>query len=130
MEITDFPEDYEIRKKDALKAFSQHLSKLNPNAGRDKKATRAKEIIDELNHNIELTQKSKHLLGLSRRLIDKGNKDIVKKLIAISANLNEKSLFKITPQEIEDILSAGIETMVQTVQLKYGEPKIFIGISK
>lgn len=126
----DLPENYLARKKSALLAFNRHFAKLNINAGKDKQANKAKEIITTLDEKIQLTDKSIQLLDAAKRLVNKGNRDIIKKIISIGEGLDDNLLFTITPQEVETILEEQIEKMVQAVRVKYGDPSIFLGMTK
>jgi len=130
LQSCDLPDNNTARKKSALLAFNRHFARLNINAGKDKQANKAKEIIATLDEKIQLTDKSIQLLDAAKRLVNKGNRDIIKKIISIGEELDDNLLFTITPQEVENILEKQIEKMVQVVRVKYGDPSVFIGMTK
>lgn len=126
------PDDWEKRKKVAERAVNIALNRMNVHVKNSQKATRAKEIIRRLYDTAGLADDSKRILDTAFRLVNKGNFDIIKRMIAIDTALqqNESSLIAMGQSEIDDILNSGIKQMVDRVQLKNGEAEVYMALHK
>lgn len=79
-----------------------------------------------------ISNKSKKLLKSARKLVDKGSFDIIKKMLVIRQELEEKDLrlFPIGQRDIDDILEREIGKLVANVESKQGEASIILGTIK
>lgn len=129
---SDLPEDWAKMKKSAVDAFNQHMARMNIRIGKDKRATRAKEIIIEMAHMIQMSDESRQLLESAFRLVNKGNWDVIRKITAIHQQLTDMqgTLLPITQDEIDEIIRHEIERMVVGVQKQIGEATVFMGLAK
>ena len=123
----DWPQLCEV----AIRSYNQYFVRINKSRAGDKR-TRALEIIVNLYDRDSISSKSKSLLRSARKLVDKGNYDLIKKILAIGQELEEKAsrLFIIEQQDIDDILEREIGLLVANVENKQGVPAILIGTIK
>lgn len=123
------PENWAELSDKAILTYNQHFVRINKSRAGDK-ATKAKGIISDLFRKNELSPKSKDLLNKARKLVDKGSFDIIKKIIAIGAELETKKLFVLSQNDIDDILEREIGKLVTNVESKQGTPSILLGTIK
>ena len=125
------PENWEAVRDAAVRAFGQYLSKMNLAASKNAPATKAKGIIERLCNDGSLSQESRNLLVAADRLIRKGNPDVIRKVIAIGARLeDEGALFTMTQEEVDGIISDAIEKLVEEQKKLNGKPFVYIGLAK
>ena len=72
------------------------------------------------------------LLKSARKLADKGSLDIIKKMLAIGQELQNRNsnLFALSQQDIDEILEREIGKLVAHVESKQGEASIILGTIK
>ena len=104
------PENWQQLSADAIKTYNQYFVRINKSRAGDKR-TQALEIIVKL-YSSNISTKSKNLLKSARKLADKGSFDIIKKMLAIGKELEEREsrLFAIEQQDIDDILERDWQT--------------------
>lgn len=126
------PEDWEQRKVKAELAVNQALSRMNIHAKNSQKATKAKEIILRMKDNIVMSKESRSLLASAFNLVNKGNFDIIKKIIALDElkKQNGNTLFDFTQEEFDAVIKKEIENIVANVQKRYGKAQTYIALSK
>jgi superfamily II DNA or RNA helicase len=126
------PENWEQRKAKAELAANQALSRMNIHAKNSQKATKAKEIILRMKDNITMSKESRSLLASAFNLVNKGNFDIIKKIIALDElkKQNGNTLFDFTQEEFDAVIKREIENIVANVQQRYGKAQTYIAISK
>jgi len=126
------PDDWEERKKKALLTVNQALTKMNIHVRNSEKATKAKEIITRMKNDLPLSSKSLTLLADAFRLVNKGNFDIIKKIIALDEELasSEHSLFAMTQEEVDRVLEQEVKNIVSHVQQHYGKAEVYMALSK
>ena len=124
------PENWQQLSSDAIKTYNQYFVRINKSRAGDKR-TQALEVIVKL-YNSDISAKSKNLLKNARKLVDKGNFDIIKKMLAIGLELEERDsrLFAIEQQDIDEILEREIGKLVAHVESKQGEASIILGTIK
>ena len=124
------PESWQQLSADAIKTYNQHFVRINKSRAGDKR-TQALEIIVKL-YSSNISVKSKNLLKSARKLADKGSFDIIKKMLAIGQELQEREsrLFAIEQQDIDEILEREIGKLVAHVESKQGEASIVLGTIK
>ena len=124
------PENWQQLSSDAIKTYNQYFVRINKSRAGDKR-TKALEIIVKL-YSSNISAKSKNLLKSARKLADKGSFDIIKKMLAIGQELEEKDsrLFAIEQQDIDEILEREIGKLVANVESKQGEAAIILGTIK
>ena len=128
---TALPDNWQQLSADAIKTYNQYFVHLNKSRAGDKR-TQALQIIVRLYNNDTISEKSKELLKNTRKLVDKGSLDIIKKILAIGQELEEKNsrLFIIEQQDIDEILEREIGKLVTNVESKQGEASIILATIK
>lgn len=125
------PDNWPKLSKEALKTYNQYFVRINKSRAGDKR-TQALEIIVKLFNNNKTSPKSRNLLQNARRLADKGSYDIIKKMLAIGKELEEKDtrLFTLDQQDIDEILEREIGKLVAHVEGRQGEAAIVLSTIK
>lgn len=125
------PDNWQQLSADAIKTYNQYFVHINKSRAGDKR-TQALQIIVKLYNNDTISEKSKELLKNTRKLVDKGSIDIIKKILAIGQELEEKKtrLFTIEQQDIDEILEREIGKLVTNVESKQGEASIILATTK
>lgn len=125
------PDDWQRLSAEALKTYNQYFVRIKRSRAGDKR-TQAQEIVVKLYENDAISAKSKRLLESARKLVDKGNFDIIKKMVAIKQELESRnqSLFAIKQQDIDEILEREIGKLVALVESKQGVAAIVLGTIK
>ena len=125
------PDNWHQLSADAIKTYNQYFVHINKSRAGDKR-TQALQIIVKLYNNDTISEKSKELLKNTRKLVDKGSLDIIKKILAIGQELEEKKprLFNIEQQDIDEILEREIGKLVTNVESKQGEASIILATIK
>ena len=125
------PSNWEQLSADAIKTYNQYFVRINKSRAGDKR-TQALEIIVRLYNSDKISDKSKSLLKSARKLADKGSLDIIKKILAIGKELEEREsrLFAIEQHDIDGILEREIGKLVASVESKQGEASIVLGTIK
>ena len=128
---TALPDNWQQLSADAIKTYNQYFVHINRSRAGDKR-TQALQIIVKLYNNDTISEKSKELLKNTRKLVDKGSLDIIKKILAIGQELEEKNsrLFIIEQQNIDEILEREIGKLVTNVESKQGEASIILATIK
>ena len=125
------PDNWQQLSSDAIKTYNQYFVRINKSRAGDKR-TQALEIIVKLYNSNNISTKSKNLLKNARKLADKGSFDIIKKMLAIGKELEERDsrLFTIEQQDIDDILEKEIGRLVAHVESRQGVASIILGTIK
>lgn len=126
------PSDWEQRKSKAELSVNQALAKMNIHAKNSQKATKAKEIIIKMKDTITMSKESRSLLSSAFMLVNKGNYDIIKKIIALD-DLRTQSgdtLFEFSQEEFDNVLNQEIQKIVANVQMRYGKAITYMALSK
>ena len=127
----DLPENWKHLSDEALKTYNQYFVRINKSRVGDK-ATAAKEMLVRINNTPGLSPQSKVLLKNARKLVDRGSFDIIKRVLAIGQELEEREsrIFAIEQQDIDEILEREIGKLVAHVESKQGEAAIELGTIK
>ena len=125
------PENWHQLSADTIKTYNQYFVRINKSRAGDK-ATAAKEMLVKMNNTPGLSPHSKMLLKNARKLVDRGSFDIIKKVLAIGQELEERDsrFFAIEQQDIDEILEREIGKFVAHVESKQGEASIVLGTIK
>ena len=125
------PDNWPQLSAEAIKSYNQYFVRINKSRAGDK-ATAAKEILVKINNTPGLSSQSRILLKNARKLIDRGSFDMIKKVLAIGQELEERDsrLFAIEQQDIDEILEQEIGKIVAHVESKQGEAAIVLGTIK
>ncbi|BBA29841.1 helicase-related protein [Prevotella melaninogenica] len=125
------PDNWQQLSAEALKAYTQYFIRIKRSRAGDKR-TLAQGFVVKLYENDTISAKSKRLLESARKLVDKGNFDIIKKMLAIEHELEHRnqSLFAIKQQDIDEILEREIGKLVAQVENKQGVASIVLGTIK
>ena len=127
----ELPDNWQQLAAAAIKTYNQYFVRINKSRAGDKR-TQALEIIVRLYNSDKISDKSKSLLKSARKLADKGSLDIIKKILAIGKELEEREsrLFAIEQHDIDGILEREIGKLVASVESKQGEASIVLGTIK
>lgn len=125
------PDNWQQLSAEAIKTYNQYFVRINKSRAGDNR-TKALEIIVKLYNSDVVSDKSKILLKSARKLVDKGSFDIIKKMLSIGKELQERKsrLFPITEQDIDDMLECEIGKLVANVESKQGKASIVLGTIK
>ena len=124
----ELPDNWIQLSADAIKTYNQYFVRINKSRAGDKR-TQALEIIVKLYNSDTISAHSKNLLKSARKLADKGSFDIIKKMLAIGHELEERDsrLFAIEQQDIDEVLEREIGKLVANVESKQGDASIVLG---
>lgn len=125
------PDNWNEIKSRATLAVNRSLSSMTNRIKNSQKATTAKEIITMLKDR-PMSKESKRLLADAFNLINRGNIDIIKTVLALEPYIRDKSnyLFDLSENELDEIISEKIRNVVANVEKKYGKAEIYIGLAK
>lgn len=121
--------DIDQRAKDAYKVFaSKQIRPLLKN----KYVLQAKEVIRDLIDLPTLSDEAKGRLTAARRIANKGNVSIAKKIVALANHLltDQQSLFDITTEEINHIINTELQNISAASIPISGEPYVFAAIKQ
>ncbi|MDL2251775.1 phospholipase D-like domain-containing protein [Odoribacter sp. OttesenSCG-928-J03] len=126
------PENWEELKKKAELTVNITLNRMNIHTRKSARATKAKEIINRMNENQSMSDESRQMLATAFKLVNNGNHDIIRKIIAVEELLKseQQALFEFTQSDFDKIIQDEIANMVANVQRKHGKAEVFMGISK
>lgn len=125
------PADWDKRKAKAELAVNQALAKMDIHQRNSDKATKAKEIIRKMIAELTLSRESVSILDAAFRFVDKGNVDIINKVIALDKEQHSGlSLFEMKQAEVDEILKVQIQKIVSQVQRRYGKAEVYMALSK
>jgi len=131
--LAELPTHWEEDKKKAEMAVNQYFHRMNVRMGSSNKATKAKEILRRMKQDITMSRESKMLLDDAFTLVNKGNSDIIKKVLAFEEALrnSQGDLFGgLTQQDFDAMIEREIRNIVANLQQKYGKAEVFIGMAK
>lgn len=125
------PDNWQQLTADAIKAYNQYFVRINNSRAGDK-ATAAKDVLLKIYNTPGLSTQSKNLLKNARKLVDRGSLDIIRKILAIGQELDERDsrLFAIEQQDIDALLESEIGRLVSHVESKQGKASIELGTIK
>lgn len=105
---------------------------MNIHTKNSEKATQAKAIITRMKDELPLSEESRRILANAFKFVNKGNIDIIKKIIAINDELSSEQnrLFALSQNEIDDILNREIAQVVNHVQERYGKAEVYMALNK
>lgn len=127
----ELPDNWQKLCEEAVKAYNQYFVRINRTRAGDKR-TQALEVIHNLYNQDHISEKSKQLLVKVRRMVDRGNIDIIRKILKIRSYIigKQMQLFQITQEEIDVILYTEMGNIAAEVELRQGAPQILIGTMK
>ena len=105
---------------------------MNIHTKNSEKATQAKAIITRMKDELPLSEESRRILANAFKFVNKGNIDIIKKVIAIHEehSADNHSLFALSQNEIDDILNLEMAQVVGHVQDRYGKAEVYMALTK
>lgn len=127
------PDNWNDKKKAAELAVNKHLHKMNVQMGKSAKATKAKEILRKMADNNVLSASSKNLLSEAFQLVNKGNPDVICKVLAFDEWQNSAQLDLFggpTSEDFDQMIEREISHIVANVRQRYGKAEVYIGLSK
>lgn len=125
------PENWQQLCKIATDEYNHYFVRINKSRAGDK-ATKAKEIIVRIGSQPGLSKHSITLLQNARRMVNQGSFDIIRKMLAIDKELNDRNpqLFALKQQDIDDIIEREIGKLAANVESKQGKAVIQLGTIK
>jgi len=134
MQNVDLPINWDEIKKKATQKVNQELVRMTVQAKNSQRATRAKEIILAMKDKPGVSEDSKNTLSSAFALVNKGNNDIIKRIIQLDEYLkreqNENVLFHTTQADIDEAIKRELQNIVANVKRRIGEAQAYIGLSK
>lgn len=126
------PDDWQRRKHAAELVVNQYLTRLNRQGRNSPKATDAKALLTRMNEQLPLSAASRSIVEAAFQMVNKGNIDIINKVLALGAEMENQqlSLFAMTQEEIDDVLEREIKRIVSNVERRFGKAEAYIGLSK
>ena len=110
---------------------NQSLAVLRLHSRYQRQADSAKEIIRRLKDELPLTPRARSILSSAFSLVDKGNTDIIRKVIALDERMHgERLLLEFTPEEVENILQTEIAHILARVKKRHGQATIYLALAK
>lgn len=131
--LAELPPAWEEYKKKAELAVNKHLNKMVTRMSNSNRATKAKEILIRMRRDIAMSKESKALLNDAFTLVNKGNKDIICKVLAFdsTASNSQGDLFGgPSQQDFDCMIKTEIGKIVESVRQRYGKAEVYIGLSK
>lgn len=128
----ELPENWETYRKTAEKVVNQQLHKMNVRMGKSKKATKAKEILIAMTKKQQMSDASRLALNDAFSLVNKGNADIIKKVIAFDeqAHSQQRSLWALTQTDFDAMIENEIKNIIANVQKQHGKAEVLMGLAK
>lgn len=126
------PDDWQRRKHAAELVVNQYLTRLNRQGRNSPKATDAKALLTRMNEQLPLSAASRSIVEAAFQMVNKGNIDIINKVLALGTEMENQqlSLFAMTQEEIDDVLEREIKRIVSNVERRFGKAEAYIGLSK
>lgn len=127
----ELPAIWPTLREEATHAYVQHfvrISKMRAGGNRDK----ALGVISQLYNAPHISAASKKLLKEARKIVDKGNQDLIRQFLYIDKELNNEmeSLFELTQETIDKVLSETIQKLVERNQKQQGTANILLATLK
>lgn len=125
------PDSWNALSEKAKKAYNEYFVRINRSRAGDK-ATKAKEIIIRIGSQPNLSKHSVTLLQNARRLVNQGSYDMIRKIIALDNEINDRNpqLFEIGQQDIDAVIEREIGKLAANVELRQGKADILLGLIK
>ena len=127
------PDDWEASCNASIKVFGQHMTKINTRFKNSKQATAAKKALHDIRDAFSPQEGSelKNLIVWAWDAIDKGNRDIINRVLKVASELptNDGVLLGITAEEVTTALKAQLEHIMVKVGQQLGTPFVYLGIS-
>lgn len=124
------PDNWDTIKKQAILDYHQYFVADNSNSRGGTNATKAKKIISKLFSIDTLTRHTRDLLNKALILVGRGSVDMINCIIAIGDKLKDNDLFKLSHEQIDDIISRELGKMAEKVAQNQGEAIIKLGTIK
>ena len=126
------PEEWPSLRKRAMEAYSQHFVRILKAHVGQSNVERALRIIVSLWNNHETGDETKQILLSARKQIDRGNRDVVRRVIQIGDELGRRrsQLIPVSMDEIDALLRDSIGNLIRRVEAQQGEPSVVLGIIK
>lgn len=132
--LAELPATWVETKKKAELAVNKHLHRMSIRMKNSTRATKAKEILIRMRNDIATSAESKSLLADAFSLVDKGNPDIIRKVLAFDSAAvcsSQGDLFGgHSQQDFDLMIKHEIGKIVERVQQRYGKAEVYIGLSK
>lgn len=134
VEAVPLPENLDELKKKATQKVNQELVRMTVQAKNSKRATKAKEIILKMKDNSDISEESKNILSSAFTLVNKGNNDIIKRIIALDEYIKKENtgnvLFHTTQLNIDSIIRQELQNIVANIRHRVGVAEAYIGLVK
>lgn len=128
------PDNWDELKKKATQRVNQELVRMTIQAKNSKRATKAKEIILKMKDNPKMSEESKNILSNAFALVNRGNNDIIKRIISLDKYINKENtenvLFHTTQADIDAIVRQELQNIVTNIKHRIGVAEAYIGLAK
>lgn len=130
-ERAPLPADWAELTGEAVRAYNQYFVRMSASRPGGL-PTEAKGVLARLSMRPGLTPESQRLLGTARQLVNRGNLDIARKIVALGRELadTQSRLFELGPQDIDEVIRNEIGRLVARVEARQGEPVVELGSAK
>lgn len=126
------PEDWPSLRARAMDAYSQHFVRILKSHVGQSTIDKALGIIVKIGRNPGSSEEIQQLLQSARKQVDRGNRDVIRRMIQIGDELSrrESQLIPVSIDEIETLLRDSIGKLIKKVETQQGAPGIVLGIIK
>ena len=126
------PEDWPSLRKRAIYAYNQHYVRILKSHVGQSTIDKALGIIVKIGRNPGSSEEIQQLLQSARKQVDRGNRDVIRRMIQIGDEMSrrESQLIPVSIDEIETLLRNSIGKLIKKVETQQGTPGIVLGIIK
>ncbi len=131
MPAIPIPQQWDAIKERALNEYSQHFVRLQYNRANDNR-TKALGVIQSLqNLNGAINEESQTRLFEAKKQARKGDVGTIKTILRVQEKLNDKNpdLFKLTTDDIAQVLSQALGNITKQVNTKQGDPTVMLALN-
>ena len=128
----NLPDEWDNYCAAAEKTVNQQLNKININMGKSKNATKAKEILRLMRQEQAMSEHSRTVLEDAFMLVNKGNNDVIKKVLRFEEirSSQQLSFWAPTQEDFDAMIEREMSIVISSVQKRYGKAEAFIGLAK
>lgn len=125
------PQNSSELEESALHTYNAYVQKLQKSHSKNKNIIQAQTIIHSW-INTKISKQSKNMLNNAARLIKKGNIGVANKIILIGAQIGDpqQSLFQLTQNDIDQIITQELNHIGEQNTKTFGEPYIYAAAYK
>lgn len=127
----NLPDNWDALRSEAERVVIAELASIRIMRSNSKKVTDAKSAIISIKQNQVMSAESKKLLNAADKLIRQGNNDMVKRVLNIAKDMeNKNKLFPLTQEQFDTYLKEGLAKFVDNAKEMHGKPEIILATYK